>query len=142
MLGDMFCQKVFYLVCTSIWLANKVDNLFEHQDALIEGVFNYYDKKGFMATLKSPTDVTTFNGKYHGRISDAHLQSMVQQVGILGPIAALFGRDIEQEFIKGTCWYSVRESLFQHSIDNSYTAIGERNFMKHDELHLEPRRRS
>ena len=95
-----------------------------------------------MATLKEPTDVTTFNGKYYGKISDNHLQTMSRQVGILGPIAAMFGRDIEQEFIKGTCWYSVKESLFQQSIDSSHTAIGVRNFMKHDELHLEPRRGS
>ena len=140
--GDEFCQKVFYLVCTFIWLANKVEiSLREYQNALIEDVFGYWDAKGFIQTLKSPTEVMTFNGKNRGFISEAHMTFLVQQVGIFGPLAALFGRDIEQEIIKSTCWYSVKESLFQESIDNSKTAIGEASFMKHDDPHLGSRRR-
>ena len=58
MLGDEFCQKVFYLVCTFIWLANKVEiSLKEYQDALIEDVFGYWDTKGFIQTLKISTEV-------------------------------------------------------------------------------------
>ena len=141
MLGDTFCHKVFFIVCTFIWMANGIENkLWAHQDALIEGVFGYRGKRDFLATLKKPTDVWTFNGKYFGKISDEHLQNLWKQVGIIGPIAAMLGRDIEQEFIKGTCWYSVKESLFQQSIDNSKTAIGIQHFMKHDEYHQESRR--
>ena len=67
MLGDEFCQKVFYLVCTFIWNPNKVEmRLREYQKALIEDVFGYWDARGFTETLQIPTEVTTFNGKNSG----------------------------------------------------------------------------
>ena len=138
MLGHEFCQKVFYLVCTFIWIQNKVEaRLREYQKALVEDVFGYYDMRGFTDELKVPTEVSTFNGKNSGFIGKDHLSHIVRQIGILGPVAVFFGRDIEQEFIKGSCWYSIKESLFQESIENSKTAIGEKHFLPHDHPDME-----
>ena len=51
MAGDELCQKVFYQMCTSIWCANGIETgsqLKGYQDALIEEVFGYEDKKEFI----------------------------------------------------------------------------------------------
>ena len=109
----------------------------DYQRALVEEVFGYSEMRDFTNTLKMPTEVYTFNGMTSGFIGKDHFKYMVSQVGIFGPVSVFFGRDIEQEFIKGTCWYSVKESLFQESIENSKTAIGEQHFLKDDHPDME-----
>ena len=48
MAGDIFCQKLFYKVCAFIWINNGIQlgsELQAYQDALIEEVFQYRNKK-------------------------------------------------------------------------------------------------
>ena len=45
---------------------------------------------------RQPIDVTTWDGKDRALISHAYLEEMVTEIGILGPLAAVYGRDIEQ----------------------------------------------
>ena len=64
MAGDTFCQKLFYKVCTFIWINNGIQlgaQLQAYQDALIEDVFQYKNKKSFVINEKEPTEVSTWD---------------------------------------------------------------------------------
>ena len=62
MAGDELCQKAFYQMCIFIWCANEIETgpqLKAYQDALIEEVFGYEDKREFTRKEKYATEVST-----------------------------------------------------------------------------------
>ena len=88
LLGDEFCQKVFYRMCTFVWLDKGIkagDEVRAYQDALIEEVFGYRNKQDFVNIEKKTIEVTTFDGKYSGYITDENMKTSVSQVGVSGP---------------------------------------------------------
>ena len=66
-------------------------------------------------------DLCTTNGCY-GYISHWYLEKLASQISCLGPIAGLFGRDIEQEIMAmKTNYMSVVK--FEHSVTISKYAV-------------------
>ena len=68
----------------------------QYQDTVITEVFGYTDKRDFLKYERLPTDVTTWDGKDRALISHFYLEKMATEIGILGPLAAVYGREIEQ----------------------------------------------
>ena len=102
MAGDGLCQEAFYGVCTFIWLANGIQTGTEiqwYQDSIIENVCQ------------------SKNGQYSGYLSYKDLKKLVKQICILGPLAGMYGRDIEQEMMHPTTGYYISERKFAHSVD-------------------------
>ena len=60
---------------------------------------------------------------------------LVSQVGIFGPLASFFGRDIEQELIKPTSGYLIKEQKLQYSVDNARIAVKKEVFIQHLQDH-------
>ena len=50
-----------------------------------------------------PTRAQSFEGYSDGYVNKEYIHHLSVQAGIFGLFAVLFGRDIEQEFIKGRC---------------------------------------
>ena len=93
MVGDELCQKAFYRVCTFVWIANGIQRgqeVQQYQNALIEDVFGYNDRKEFVNRNNLPTEVETFNGEYSGYITEDFLKKLVTRIMIVGPFAAFF----------------------------------------------------
>ena len=91
-------SKLFYKVCALVWTTNDItmgENIQKHQDAVITEVFGYKEKD-FLRNERKPTEVTTWDGKDRALVSHAYLEHMAREIGILGPLAAVYGRDIEQ----------------------------------------------
>ena len=83
MAGDAFCQKALYGVCTFIWLANGVQigtEVKRYQDALIENVFRYKNKRAFLDQEKLDIEVTTFDGQLTGFISWDDLKQVLRHL--------------------------------------------------------------
>ena len=77
MVGDEFCQKLFYKVCTFVWSANGVQKgkeIQSYQDALIEDIFQYRNKRQFIQKEKEPTEVSTLDGKHMGFVNHFFLE--------------------------------------------------------------------
>ena len=92
-------SKLFYKVCAFVWLANDIskgEQIQKHQDAVITEIFGYEDKKEFLRNERKPTEVSTWDGKDRALISHDELTKMAEMVSILGPLAGVDGRDIEQ----------------------------------------------
>ena len=99
MAGDALCQKAFYGVCTFIWIANGVQTGTEvrrYQDVLIENVFRYKNKRVFLDQEQLDIEAATFDGQLTGFVSYDDLKKLVRQICVLGPLAGMYGRDIEQ----------------------------------------------
>ena len=90
-------------MCTFIWCANDIKpgpRLRELQDILIEDVFGYQDKREFVKKEKSATEVSTWDGRYRGFMSYKDLSTMTGWINIFGPLAGMYGRDIEQYLMR------------------------------------------
>ena len=125
MVGDEFAQKLFYKVCAFIWTVNGVPKgreMQQYQDAVIETVFHWRDKMDFVRKEKEPTEVSTWDGQYYGSISHSYLEKLATQISCLGPIAGLYGRDIEQEIMAARTNY-ISMVKFEHSVTISKCAI-------------------
>ena len=68
----------------------------KYQDAVIENVFQYQNKFHFLSQEKLDTQVTTFDGQFTGFLCWDDSKKIVAQVSVLGPIAGMYGRKIEQ----------------------------------------------
>ena len=131
MVGDEFCQKVFYFMCTWIWLTNDVekgDVIRSYQGACIKNVFLYSNPKLFVRGEKESTKIESWDGRDHGFYSYDMLKKLGSQIGILGPLAAMFGRDIEQEIMFSTRGTYLLERLFRKSVESAYLLIKTANF--------------
>ena len=125
MVGDEFAQKLFYKVCAFIWTVNGVPKgreMQQYQDAVIEDVFHWRDKMDFVRKEKEPTEVSTWDGQTYGYISHSYLEKLATQISCLGPIAGLFGRDVEQEIMALRTNY-LSMVKFEHSVTISKCAI-------------------
>ena len=125
MVGDEFAQKLFYKVCAFIWTVNGVSKgreMQQYQDAVIEDIFEWQDKMEFVRKEKEPTEVSTWDGQFWGYISHSYLEKLATQISCLGPIAGVYGRDIEQEIMSQHYNY-VSMVKFEHSTVISKYAI-------------------
>ena len=128
MVGDYLCQKILYGVCTFIWITNGVEKgkpLRRYQDALIENVFQIRNKAFFLDNQKKDTAVKTFDGQFEGYLAWEELEKIVAQVCVLGPIAGLYGRVVEQFLInprrEDNCY--IPERIFIKSVDETRVSL-------------------
>ena len=72
------------------------EDIQKYQDAVITEVFGYSDKHQFLNYEKQATEATTWDGKDRALISSTYLNRMVIEIGILGPLVGVYGREVEQ----------------------------------------------
>merc|ERR1711989_279055 len=102
MLGDVVVQKFFYEFMTRTWIMLDIDKgaeLRNYQDALIDNIFGHRSIDYFVKNQKTDTIATTFDGKFTGYLAYDELERLGRQICVLGPIAGVFGRQLEQWLI-------------------------------------------
>ena len=105
---------------------DKGKELRNYQDALIDNIFGHRDIQYFVKNQKTDTVVTTFDGYYTGFLAYEDLERLGRQICILGPIAGVFGRQLEQYLISPNRKLSeeyIPVDEIQRSIDEAPCAL-------------------
>ena len=75
--------------------------------------------------------MTTFDGQHGGYLSYKDLTDLGKQICILGPLAGMYGRDIEQEIMHPTTGYYISERKFANSVDAARFSLRKQVFNQH-----------
>ena len=96
-----------------------------YQDALIENVFQIRNKHAFLGREKTDIEVRTFDGQFIGFLTWEDLKKLVGQVCVLGPIAGLYGRIIEQFLVhpKRKDNFYIPERIFALSVESARVCL-------------------
>ena len=95
----------------------------EYQDALITHVLGYTYKHDFMPKLRSSLNVVTWDGKGQVRLDADYIEKMFKEVLLLWPLAAMYGREIEQILIQNYMPEMVSEVEFAFSVQQGRASI-------------------
>ena len=125
MAGDELCAVLFYKVATFIWRSNEIqgDEMREYQDALITHVLGYNYKQDFIQKLRSSLSVVSWDGSNQIRLEATYIERMVKEILLLGPLAAMFGREIQQILIQNYMPEMVSEEEFAFSVQQGRASI-------------------
>ena len=102
MVGDYLSQKLFYEFLTITWILfgiEKGKGLHKYQNALIDDVFGHRSIPYFVKNQKTDTVTHTYDGRFRGFLAYEELAQFGKQICVLGPIAGVFGRRLEQYLI-------------------------------------------
>ena len=66
---------------------------------------------------KRATEASTWDGRYLGYMSPDHLSTMARWICIIGPLGAMYGRDIEQYLMQKDRISLIPEWEFNNSVD-------------------------
>ena len=119
MFGDEFVQRLFMrciqwtLICNDI----KGYQLYERQDAIVFHLFDQEPTKWF-SKYKDDTYMATWDGRWYGYVSMAKIQELAKRVNIFGPIAGVFGRDLEHRIVTRQCVEQIAPMYIESSIIN------------------------
>ena len=94
--GSELTQKLFMQCWNWIFACNKIQgNLFhEIQDEIVSRLFNQ-DPKTFFKQMNKNTWIKYWDETCEGYITQNTMHNLAKKINILGPIAAIFGRDFE-----------------------------------------------
>ena len=125
MAGDELCAGLFYKMATFIWRSNEIqgDEMREYQDVLITHVLGYNYKQGFLQKLKSSLNVVSWDGSSQIRLEATYIERMVKEILLLGPLAAMYGREIQQILIQNYMPEMVSEEEFAFSVQQGRASI-------------------
>ena len=125
MAGDELCAVLFYKMATFIWRSNEIqgDEMREYQDALITHVLGYNYKQEFLQKLKSSLNVVSWDGSSQIRLEPTYIERVVKEILLLGPLAAMFGREIQQILIQNYMPEMVSEEEFAFSVQQGRASI-------------------
>ena len=113
-------------MCTWIWLTSEIPKgpvLRQYRDSLIQNVSRYQNVKEFLRGEKEPTEITSWDGQVCGYFSYDKVKALVRQINILGPLAAIYGRDIEQEIMYPTSGTLISARKFNQSTNVPSTTL-------------------
>ena len=125
MAGDELCAILFYKMATFIWRSNEIQGpeMREYQDALITHVFGYTHKNDFLPKVTSSLSVMTWDGKGRILLEAAYIEHMFKEILIFGPLAAMYGKEIEQILIQYHMPDLVAEADFAFSVQQGRTSV-------------------
>ena len=94
--GSELTQKLFMQCWNWIYACNDIKGYYFHQiqDAIVSQLFNQDPRTFFKQTNKS-TWIEYWDGTCDGYISQNTAHYLCQKINVLGPIAAICGRDFE-----------------------------------------------
>ena len=97
----------------------------DHQVSLLTSVFHISDIREFMDKLGQPIQVPTWDGKARVWMTVDQIKRMHQEVCLLGPMAAMFGREVQQILMlsKTIKWIDMEE--FQNSVNSGRASVSQ-----------------
>jgi len=125
MAGDELCAVLFYKMATFIWRSNEIQGMEmrEYQNAFITHVFGYKDKDDFLPKVKSSLYVMTWDGKNRIMLDATYIEKMFKEVLLFRPLAAMYGKEIEQILIQNHMPDLVSESDFAFSVHQGRASV-------------------
>ena len=99
------------------------DVLWKHQSTLITKLFDIYDVNDFIWGKNNDQWVPTWDNKVRVCISKEQAISVHKEASILGPLAAMFGRELQQFLMQNPKATLIKQQDIQYSVDSGRTAI-------------------
>ena len=117
--------SVFHMA-TFIWKQNDLrgESLNRHQMTLITKVFGILNVGEFMSRMSNPLLVPTWDGKTRAWVKPEQLVRIHKESCIFGPLAALFGREVQQFLMVNPNAKIILMTEFQHSVDSGRVSLG------------------
>ena len=125
--GDEICQILFYHLATFIWVKNKLsdEQINEHQLSLLTTVFNVSEIREFKEKLETPVSVTTWDGQTRVWMSVDQVDRMYREMCLLGPMAAMFGREVQQTLMSPQPPTKIPVEDFQYSVNSGRASLSQ-----------------
>ena len=128
MVGDDVCQVLFYHMATFIWKQNDLrgESLNRHQMTLVTKVFGILNVGEFMSRMSNPLLVPTWDGKTRVWMKQEQMVRVHKESCIFGPLAALFGREVQQLLMVNPNAKLILQTEFQHSVDSGRVSLSQK----------------
>ena len=128
MSGDELCQHLFYDLCNFVWTCNKIydNDLHEHQVVVLRRVFRIKDIDSFRSKFKGPLWVNTWDDAKCVWMTSKQIGLMSSEAMIIGPLAAMFGREIQQQLMASTLPRKIAADDFTLSVESGRTSLSKR----------------
>ena len=143
MVGDYVCQILFFYLATFIWKQYGIygDQLRYHQKVLITKLF-YGDPERFYERILNPLDVPTWDNQKRIWMYEQDIIAIHKEACLFGPIAALFGREVQQFLLVHPGDKLIKKDYFQYSVDQGRVSIRERKRKEADMMVVDDDRAS
>ena len=137
MSGDDICQILFYKLATFIWGKNRLNahQMHAHQVSLLTSVFKVPSVRDFMDKLDQPVQVTTWDGKELVWMTADQIDKMHKETCLLGPMAAMFGREVQQVLMYPNPPKLISVEDFQYSVNSGRASLSQQRIA---EARVEP----
>ena len=125
MAGDDLCQVLFYKLATFIWGANQIkgDMMKYRQNQVITTIFKYDNRWEFLDKTNSPLTVETWDGRVRAMMQSDYVNRMFLEICLLGPLAALYGREVQQLLMAPETPDKISMDDFHHSVEMGRASI-------------------
>ena len=131
MYGDEFTQKLFMRCLTWNLGCNDIKDgaLKERQDAVVIFLFRE-DPRGWFRKYPLDTYMEFWDGSCQGYVNQNMMFKLSKKVNILGPIAAIFGRDVELHISTHAGWFGscIPVSTIERPIDSHFGTLCKEHF--------------
>ena len=120
--------KFFYYLATFVWKQHDIrdDLLTQYQQSLITKVFGVLNVRGFIFRTKNDVMIPTWDGKAHVMVKEEAMVRIHKEACIIGPLAALFGREVQQFLMVNPDAKLITMTEFQHSVDSGRVSLSQR----------------
>ena len=95
-----------------------------HQQTLITKVFGILNVREFINRTKNDVMVPTWDGKAYVMVKEETMVRIHKESCIFGPLAALFGREVQQFLMVNPDAKIILMTEFQHSVDSGRVSLG------------------
>ena len=127
--GDLFCQVVFYYVCEFVWKKNDIHGKqrYNRQEAMLTSLFQIDDTEAWRNEYtkeESIVPVLNWKGDFIVHATRPVVNKIVGEACMLGPIAAMFGREFQQYLLEHRDRTTIRAIDMQKSVDKGRASLG------------------
>ena len=143
MVGDDVCQILFFYLATFVWKQYEIygDQLRYYQKVLITKLF-YGDAERFYERIVNPLQVPTWDNQTRIWMYEQDIIAVHKETCLFGPIAALFGREVQQFLLVSPGDKLIKKDYFQYSVDQGRVSIRERKRKEADMMVIDDDRAS
>ena len=127
--GSELIQKIFMMCLNFIYGLNKIQGSYFHaiQNTIVRELFDR-DPKDFFHGMNKSTWVRFWNQETKGYISQNTAHWMSKRINIMGPTAAIFGRDFELFILEESTFTTCPVVVLEKSLATCQGTLSEQSF--------------
>ena len=129
--GSAFVQKLFIQCLNFVYAVNNVQGAYFHaiQNSIVRELFDL-DPKDFFMGINKPTWVRFWDQRCQGYISQNTAHYLTKRINVMGPTAAIFGKDFELFMLEEETFTTCPVDVLANSV---YTCQGTLNKQSFDD---------